>query len=171
MVVAIISASCPPVRQSSSDRMSPPDELRSSSVGLANGLATGKEGPIARTITFFAWVPVTINPPIGALSPVPTLRRVEIFPRTVGFEPGVALGAAVGVGLAVGVGVGVATGVGLGVGLVPGVGVGVGVPPKLNSFKASILPQPKVLLGIVVPGMPPHVCEVVGCTVVCWRKS
>ena len=54
------------------------------------------------------------------------------------------------------------SGVAVGLGVEVGVGVGVGVAPRLTAFKASIRPQPNVLLGIVVPGMPPQVCEVVG---------
>ena len=46
--------------------------------GLRNP-ACVNDGPIARTIAFFGCVPVTMNPPINALSPVPTLSRVEIL--------------------------------------------------------------------------------------------
>ncbi len=42
---------------------------------------TFNEGPIARTITFFGCVPVTMNPPMSTLSPPSTRRRVEILPR------------------------------------------------------------------------------------------
>ena len=34
---------------------------------------------MARTITFFDALPVTINPPISTLSLVPTASRVEMF--------------------------------------------------------------------------------------------
>ena len=39
---------------------------------------------MARTITFFGCVPVTMNPPMSTLSPVSTRRRVEMLARTVG---------------------------------------------------------------------------------------
>jgi hypothetical protein len=41
---------------------------------------------MARTITFFACVPVIMKPPISALSPVSTRRRVEILPKSVGVD-------------------------------------------------------------------------------------
>ena len=34
---------------------------------------------MARTITFFGCVPVTMNPPMSTLSPVSTRKRVEMF--------------------------------------------------------------------------------------------
>src|SRR6476620_7831994 len=77
-----------------------PDELRSSRVGLASFPGTFKDGPIPRMITFLGCDPVMMNPPIRALSPVPTFSRVEIFAKTV-FA--VALGVAVGVALGVAV--------------------------------------------------------------------
>src|SRR5947207_1911616 len=90
-----------------------------------------REGPIARTITFFACVPVIMNPPIRTLSPVSTRKRVEMFPKVVGVGVGDAAGVGVGVGVAagvrVGVGVGEPTGVAVGVGVALAVGVGVGV--------------------------------------------
>ena len=59
-----------------------------SRVGSASAPGNGNDGPIARTITFFACVPVTINPPINTLSAVPTLSRVEIFPSCTGKAAG-----------------------------------------------------------------------------------
>ena len=50
-----------------------------SSVGFASTPSSGNEGPIARTITFFACDPVIMNPPIRTLSPVSTRKRVEMF--------------------------------------------------------------------------------------------
>src|ERR1043166_2700382 len=127
IVVAIISASWS-LRQSSLDRMSAPEESRNSSVGLAREPGKGSDGPMARTITLLGCVPVTMNPPIRALSPVSTRNRVEIFPNVLGVTVGVELGVGVGVGVGVaGGGVGVGGG---GVGVIPGVplGGGVGVP-------------------------------------------
>ena len=57
MVVAMISASCPPMRQSSFDLINPPVPSRSSRVGLASLPASVSDGPMARTITFFGCVP------------------------------------------------------------------------------------------------------------------
>src|SRR5436190_22647220 len=90
-----------------------PDEFRSSSVGLASLPGIVSDGPIARMITFFGCVPVTMKPPIKVLSPVSTFSRVEILARTVfGVPFGVAVGVAVGVGLGVAVAVGFGVGVG-----------------------------------------------------------
>ena len=53
-------------------------------VGSASAPATPaapNDGPIARTRTFLSPAPVTMNPPIRTFSPVPTLSRVEMFPR------------------------------------------------------------------------------------------
>ena len=61
---------------------------------------------MARTITFFGWVPVMMNPPIRTLSPVSTRKRVEILPRVVGVEPGLGVAVGVNVGVTVGVTVG-----------------------------------------------------------------
>ena len=47
--------------------------------GIGQCPETGREGPMARTITFFAWVPVMMKPPISALSLVPTLILVEML--------------------------------------------------------------------------------------------
>src|ERR1700682_3183605 len=74
--------------------------------GSASAPGTGSEVPIPRTITVFGCVPVMINPPIIALSPVPTRRRVEIFASVAGL--GVGVGGDGGVAVAVGVGDGVA---------------------------------------------------------------
>ena len=94
------------------------------------------EGPIARTITFFGWVPVMMNPPMRTLSAVSTRRRVEIFPNKLpdGVTVGVALGATVDVaeGVAVGVVVGLAVAVGLGEGVGVAVAVAVGVAVALG---------------------------------------
>ena len=90
---------------------------------------------MARKMTLFGCVPVTMNPPMRALSPVSTRSRVEMLPRVVGGTLGVGVGLAgvavgvggCGVGVTLGVGVaGVAVGVGVGVGL-SGVGLGVGL--------------------------------------------
>ena len=54
-----------------------------------------------------------MNPPIIALSPVSTVRRVEMFPRVVGLGVGLGVGVAVAVGEGVSVGVGVKVGVGV----------------------------------------------------------
>ena len=75
------------------------------------------EGPMARTITLFGAFPVTIKPPIRALSPVKTRSRVEMLSRLVD-GIGVAVAVAVGVGVCVGLGVGVC-----GVDVAVGVGV------------------------------------------------
>src|SRR5947209_11795606 len=99
----------------------------SSRTGSARLPATGKEGPIARTITFFCCVPVTIKPPINTLSPVSTRRRVEILASRVD-DAGGGVAGAVGVELTVGVNeaVGACVGDGFGAGVVVGVAVGVG---------------------------------------------
>ena len=111
-----------------------PDELRSSRVGSASASGNNEEsdGPIARTITLFDCVPVIINPPIRALSPVSTRKRVEIFPKTLGgvglgLPPGVVVAVAVAVGVAVGVTAAVAVAVAVAVGVVVAVAVGVPV--------------------------------------------
>src|SRR4051812_40596235 len=89
--------------------------LYSSRVGFASVPAKNcdNDGPIARMITFFGCVPVTMKPPMRTLSPVSTRNRVEILPSTVF---GVAVGVALGVAVAVAVGLGVGVGVGVGVG-------------------------------------------------------
>src|ERR1043166_1596684 len=107
--VAMISASCPPVRQLSLEMTRIP--ACSSRMGSARAPGTDTDGPIARTMTLLGCVPVTMNPPIKALSPVSTFRRVEMFPKIVG---GVTPGVAVGDGDAVGVGDGGGVGVGVG---------------------------------------------------------
>src|SRR6478672_11585570 len=78
-----------------------------SRVGFARLSASGGDVPIARVMTFFGCVAVTMNPPIRTLSPVSTRRRVEMFASVV-------TGAAVGVGVLVGVAVGVLVGVAVG---------------------------------------------------------
>src|SRR5262249_45846079 len=90
----------------------------------------GSDGPSARAITFLGCGPVTMKPAIKTSLPVPTRRRVEMSPRTVGVTFGV--GEAVGVGEIVGVGVAAIVGVGLGLGVGEagvdeGVGLGVAV--------------------------------------------
>ena len=103
------------------------------------------DGPMARTTIFFGCVPVTIKPPISALLPVSTFRRVEIFPSLVGVPAGVGVrvigGVGVGVpGVPLGVGVGVIVGVGVGVPGVPvGVGVGGGVVPPVKPTNPLLL--------------------------------
>src|SRR5437588_12663199 len=94
---------------------SAPEPSRNSRVGSASFPARVNDGPIARTMTFLFWLPVTIKPAIKTLSPVPTGNRVEMLASTVSV-PGVAVGVAVGVGGGVGVGDGVGFGVGGGVG-------------------------------------------------------
>src|SRR5262245_249781 len=105
----------------------PPDELRSSMVGFANafGKKGMREGQIARTITVLFTVQVMKNPPISALSPVSTSKRVEIFPNVPGAE---GFGVGVMVGVADGVGVGVIEGVPAAVAVEVGVAVTIGVP-------------------------------------------
>ena len=109
----------------------------SSNRGLASAFKTPNcvsEGPAARMSTLFGTLPCTIKPAIITLAPVPTCRRVEIFPSVagqgvgVGFGVGVALGVGGGVGRGVGVAEGTGVGVGGGVGVAAGVDVGVGVP-------------------------------------------
>src|SRR5205085_10637835 len=85
-------------------------------------------------ITFLGALPVMMNPPMSALSPVPTERRVAMLPSSVGgaaVGEGVVVGAGVavplGVGVAVAVGFGVAVAVGFGVAVAVGTGVGVAV--------------------------------------------
>src|SRR6476619_3995774 len=85
-----------------------------SSVGSASLSASSNDVPIARMITFFGCVPVTMNPPMRTLAPVSTRSRVEMLARVV---TGVGLGATDGVGVDVGVAVAVGVGVEVGVGL------------------------------------------------------
>src|SRR6202163_1688395 len=87
--------------------MRPPKESRNSRTGSASAPAKKEEteGPLARTMTLLGWVPVMINPPMRALSPVSTRRRVEMLPSTVAVQEGV--GVEVKAGVAVGAGVGV----------------------------------------------------------------
>src|SRR4051812_44402632 len=102
-------------------------------------------------ITFFGCVPVTMKPPIRALSPVSTRKRVEILPSAVfgvavgdavGFAVGVAVGFAVAVAVAVALGVAVAVAVAVAVGVAVAVavavGVGVGVGKLLPNSNAPI---------------------------------
>ena len=54
-------------------------------------LATGSDGPIARSISFFGRLPVMITPPIRTSSPVPTRSRVEMLPSVLGMIVSVAV--------------------------------------------------------------------------------
>jgi hypothetical protein len=57
-------------------------EFRSSRMGSSKTSLIPKavsDGPMARSNTGFDAFPVTINPAIMSLSPVPTFNRVEIF--------------------------------------------------------------------------------------------
>src|SRR5204863_7933915 len=74
--------------QSSFHATRPPEELRSSRTGSESAPPNGSDGPMARRMTLFACVPVTINPPIRRLVPVSTRKRVEIFPKAVVEEGG-----------------------------------------------------------------------------------
>src|SRR5205809_614429 len=75
-----------------------------------------------RTTTCLSCAPVTIKPPMGALSADWRRRRDEILPRTVTW-----LVVAVGVGVAVAVAVAVAAGVAVAVAVAVAVGVEVAV--------------------------------------------
>ncbi len=75
------------LRQLSFVAMEPPGPTNSR-FGSASLPATGREGPMARTMTRFGWVPVTMKPPIKTLSPVSTRRRVEMLPRVAGVGVG-----------------------------------------------------------------------------------
>ena len=88
-----------------------PLESCNSKTGSAKTPVSGREGPIARAMTCFDSVPVTMNPPIETLSSIPTFTRVEILPSWTGKN---------GVGAGVGVGEGEAVGLGEGVGDDPG---------------------------------------------------
>src|ERR1041384_8218651 len=83
-------------------------------------------------ITFLPSAPVAISPPIRALSPLRTRRRVEMFPNE--------LGVGAGVGVGVDVGVGDAAGVALGVGVTPGVGVGNPDDPVRRARQMRVIP-------------------------------
>ena len=78
-----------------------------------------------------------------------------------GLGLGVGIGLTVGVGVELGVevavGVGVAVAVAVAVGLGDGVGVGVPCGTELTAAKASTLPYPNELFGMVVLGIPPQV--------------
>src|SRR5207237_6090272 len=119
----------PPVRQLSSIASKVPAESCNSKTGSASTPEKKAEsdGPIARTITFFGWAPVIMNPPMRTLLPVSTRRRVEILPKTL--EDGVPLAVGVADGVAEGVTVGVTVGltvvVAVGEGVAPIVAVGV----------------------------------------------
>src|SRR3954451_8715013 len=76
-----------------------------------------KERPRPRKTTGFDALPVMINPPIMALSPTSTRRRVEIFKAWAGVGVAVGVAVAVAVGLAVAVAVGVTVAVGVAVGV------------------------------------------------------
>src|SRR3977135_2919122 len=88
-------------RQLSLDRIKEPFGPRNSSTGSASTPVSPnlvKEGPRALTITLLETLPVMMNPPIMALSPVCTRARVEMFNDRAGVAVGVEVG--VGVGLA-----------------------------------------------------------------------
>src|SRR5436305_831307 len=73
--------------QLSLEAISAPEPSCSSNVGSANASGTPygvSSGPIARIITFFEFVPVTMKPPIITLSPVWTNARVLMLPNCVG---------------------------------------------------------------------------------------
>src|SRR4051812_43315770 len=99
----------------------------SSRIGSARTPGKGSDGPIARKSTFFGSAPPTMKPPMRALSPAPTRRRVEILASRAGGGVGLGVGVGVTVGSIMGVGVGVIVAVGDGVIVVVGVGVAVGV--------------------------------------------
>src|SRR3954449_12552345 len=116
--------------------MSEPSAARSSRTGSARapGKLFSNDGPMARITTFFASLPVMMNPPIIALSPDSTRPRVAMLS---GWDGGMALGAAVAVavgleeavavGATVAVGTTVDSGVAVGLGAMVAVGVAVGV--------------------------------------------
>lgn len=58
-----------------------------SSVVSDNFPGSGAEGPIARTMTLFAWVLLTMKPPMRTFSPVPTRRRVAMLPSLPAMVP------------------------------------------------------------------------------------
>src|SRR5688500_3339066 len=91
----------------------------SASTSLAGNPNCVREGPIPRIITCFEALPVMMNPPMPALSPRSTRRRVD---RLTAWEAGV------------GEGVGEVPGVGVGVGVGVGIGVGVGGGPWVHEL-------------------------------------
>src|ERR1051325_6170369 len=89
----------------------------SSNTGSANGSGTPRltsEGPIARKRICLDAIPVMINPPMPAFSPLWTFMRVE---RLMVCDPGPGVMEGVAVGIDEGAGVTVAVAVGDGVGL------------------------------------------------------
>ena len=100
---------------------------------------------MARTITLLDAFPVTIKPPISALSPVRTRNRVEML-RSFVVAAGVAVGVGIGVGVGVALGVAVAVATGVAVAVAVGapvavaVGVGVGVTGCTSNEPTSIRP-------------------------------
>jgi hypothetical protein len=85
-----------------------------------------------------------IKPPIITLSPVSTIKRVEMFNTCAGVALGDAV--AVGVALAVGVADAVAVAVGVAVAVAVAVGVGVGAITMTDSFVAPQAPAAELLL-------------------------
>src|SRR5215211_8779385 len=79
MVLSIIACRSGEDIQLSFELIRTPPGPRNSRVGSASLPGTVREGPIARTITFFGCVPVTMKPPMSTLSLVSARRRVEIF--------------------------------------------------------------------------------------------
>src|SRR6476620_8617738 len=82
-----------------------PLELYNSKTGSVSTLATptsARDGPIARKATFFATLPVTINPPIITLEPLSTPTRVETLSKSLVGE-GPTTGGGVGTTVASGV--------------------------------------------------------------------
>jgi hypothetical protein len=90
---------------------------RKHGIGERSGtLSAASDGPVPRTITFFGAVPVMINPPIIAFSPVPTCSRVLMLIARPGVATGLGDGEALGEGEALGLAVGDGVGDGVGVG-------------------------------------------------------
>src|SRR4051812_50148601 len=101
-MLSMISCLFELVPQSSLASTNCPPLSRNSRTGSARTPANARDGPIARTMTFFGCVPVMMKPAIKTLFPVPTLTREEILPNCPGC------------GVAVGVGLGGADGVAVG---------------------------------------------------------
>ena len=133
-----------------------PDGPCSSSVGSASASVIPKrvkEGPIARTITFFGPLPVTMKPPMPSLpAAARTFMRVEkLTACAAGTAVGLGLAGTVADGLAEGVPDGVAVGVAdgvtvaeaEGVAVADGLGVGDGHTPglKISIVFSSVVPE------------------------------